>query len=172
MYKDIKITVSGEKVLFKEIVKILPLIEKHFKSFDSKRARLASGGKSAIFEKVVKAFKADCESVSDNKTRRLFVETSDSSVRIDIDIHERDLRSDFGVNYFKYGFCVGAIDAETGNFTYDFNQQNLESLISIVLSYSVQDLQEIKRQHTELKQQIKKLQNSLPYPYRDILERI
>ena len=52
MLKDIDFTIEGERALFTEYAKIIPLIEKHFADFDGQRAIIASGDRSAKFARI------------------------------------------------------------------------------------------------------------------------
>ena len=177
MIYDINKLHHGEQSLSREILKIIPLIEKHFKPWDGERVAIKSG-RSAKFQKTVMAFYKDCAAVSD---MRVIVDDN-YSIWIKCDIHEKDKPLTGGghtVNYFKRSFHIGTIDTgsfqhnATGIFTYEYKPDNpgeTRDYCEKILNTSVEDLEKAKAYHKEALKAAEAARKSVPYCFAELFD--
>ena len=146
------------------VLKIIPLIEKHFAPFEGQRASIQSG-LSAKFVKVKRAFQEECATVS---KMRISVNESTYSYILNMDINERDPRSDCAVNYFKTYTYIG--ESKNGDFFYTFKPDELRTHCDTILSLTAQQLQQAKNKIDDLYEQAEKIIESFPFTVRDLIK--
>jgi len=161
--------VHGEQTLARETLKVIPLIEKHFKPFDGQRAYIQSG-ESAAFKKVSKAFREEAATVTE---AQVFTDNPGGmTVWIKIKLSEPDPKSS-GCNYFDLSDRVGAIDsgdwnkAPTGLFSYGFDAAELTGICNTVLNTALEDIQKARQHIEELKRQTAAAVAAVPACYRE-----
>ena len=154
---------QGEHILAREILKIVPLIEKHFKPFNGQRASIQSGD-SAAFRKVQKAFCDECATLTD---MRIFVVSNAYSVYIKMDVHVNEPNTEH-CNYFEHGSYIA--EGRDADFHYTFKPGSLIQMCNSILSVSVKDLESVKAEIEGLKGQIDRLENSVPYQFKSVIE--
>lgn len=166
-------TLVGEKALAEALLLVLPLVEKHFKDFDGERAAIKSGS-SAKFSKLSKAFREEADEIVDNKRFRIYVDTSVSSVYLKADIAVPN--SPETVAYYRDNIYFGKVNSGswnvegTGEFTYDFDEENYVSRFNDIVGTTEESLEDKKAKIKALKAEISKIEDSVPYHLRDALK--
>jgi len=167
--------VNGQHALFSELLKIADLVEKHYKPFDGKKAKIQSGD-SAAYNKVNQAFRNDCLKVSD---MRIFEDSQHGSVWIKADINilnDADKNGVCGCVYYKHTFSIGDIDNinaysnPTYNFTYKFDKQEFIAYCNEILATSAADIKAAKGAIAELERTKQTIKSGIAYVYSDCLE--
>lgn len=169
MIHDIKTKHHGEQELARVVLSVIPLIEKHFSPFNGQRGRIASGS-SAKFNKVVQAFRDECEALTD---ARIWVKNDEYSCYINIDIHTPN-PDGVSCSYYKDYIYIGEYKS-LGNFersqdySYTFKPDETRAACQRILDTSADDIEKAKEQIENLKDEIEKVQGSIPYTFRDCL---
>lgn len=159
---DIAVKHHGEQSLAKEVLKIAPLIEKHFKTFTDCRVATTTG-KSAKFYKVCKAFYDDVEAIS---KARVYVEDTTYSVWVKIDINESSGNS--GCNYFHDSVYIG--DIKENNLKYTFNFSGCEKNRNEILATDITKLEEVWCAVVAKHKEIDVLVKTVPYVFNSLVE--
>jgi hypothetical protein len=169
---------EGEQALFIELLKIIPLVEKHFKPLDGERVSIQSG-MSAKYTKAASAFREECYEVvkADPRRFRIFADGNHLSVWIKADINLSDPDRPGTCNYFNQGFHVGQVDSgswqgtpATGAFTYEFKPEEFTDTCHKILDTSLEKLESIKDKISQAKKEIDQLLGSVPYQYKSVIE--
>lgn len=161
---DINIKFDGEQALAQEALKIIPLIEKHFKPFNGQRAHTKSQGTAAAFRKVVRAFQDEAATLTG---ARIGVDNRFQSVSIDIDINQPDPNSDHGCNYFKTYMYCGEIKSGEDTFSYEFDQAACEVPYNKILSITLGDIYAARKAAQEAHAALEVVKKSIPYIFSD-----
>lgn len=173
---DIKKLHHGEQSLAGEVLKVLPLIEKHFKPFDGQRAAIQSG-RSAAFRKACKAFVDECAALSN--MRVIVDDSSGLSVWLKFDINEKDKDLPGGgycVNYFKMNVYLGQIDtgnwqtAATNELKYQFEPDVLKTRCQRVRNITIEALEKVKAEAKQKRDELEALEDSVPSPFKGIFD--
>jgi hypothetical protein len=157
----------GEQSLAKEILKVIPLIEKHFKPFDGQKAAIVSGS-SAGFKKVKDAFRKDCEAVTN---AHVFIDTNTYSIMAKFKINEPDPEKNHygGCNYFEYSCFIGKFDGF--NYVYEFKANEAIERNREILSLTADKLYQAKSNIKRLTEKIETISNSFPYIFKDAINK-
>lgn len=170
---DPAIKLHGEQTLATEFLKIIPLIEKHFKPMHGERARIGNGEFSAKFNKAIKAFREEAATLTD---ARIYTDCRVSSVALNIDVSEQDPERQHW-NYFRDCGWFGSIPlGGYGNpnadlFEYDFDEKELTDRLQSILKITLKDITDTRDTLKELDQAREVLLKSLPYAFRELLEK-
>jgi len=167
--KDINFSVEGERALFTEYSKVVPLIEQFFKDFDGKRAILASGDRSAAFARVNREFSAACQCVT--KARAFIDSHNGMSAWLKIDITLPDPRpGSSGCVYFSHSVPVGEIDhfgpEATQGFKYTFNADEAREHVEKILAVEPKELQHVRDDIEILQRAIESRLAEIPYQFK------
>jgi hypothetical protein len=167
--KDIDFAIEGEKALFTEYAKVIPLIEKHFEKFDGERAILASGDRSAAFARINREFHEDCK---DTTTARAFIDSANGmSAWLKIDITLPDtVNNSSGCVYFSHSVPIGQIDhfgpQATQNFEYTFNADEARKHVDKILAADAGELRTARDDIAKLQATIEKITAAIPYQFK------
>lgn len=168
---DTKLKLTGEKKLAIEKLLIIPLIEKHFKPFSGNRASIKSGGRSAKFQQVVEAFRADCDGKT---TARVIVDDSHYSVWIKLDIQVMNEKRDHAA-YFNDSIYIGSLDNfavggnPTGIFTYEFKPEESSDYANKIIAVELADIEQAASEIKQRKAEIESIAESIPYALRELV---
>lgn len=167
---DIPTLHHGEQSLCREILKIIPLIEKHFKPYDGQRVSIQSG-RSAKFNKVCQAFREDCEAVTN---ARIIVDDNGYSLAVKIDINEPDPKRE-GCNYFYHTIYFAEHKrinfAASPDMTYNYKPEDTRRYCDKVLKTTIKQIEKVKADIKRHKDAISKLESSIPYQFKDAVSR-
>lgn len=156
---------NGERDLAAEILKIIPLIEKHFKPFNGERALIQSG-RSAKFEKVCKDFRDECEKISD---ARIYVDGSMYSMHVNIDIHRPDTGKQ-SCSYYKDYLHIARLDHDNPQaFRYTFKPEESIKVREAILSTDFSTLERINSEIKQKRDDISTLKSSIPYTFKSLV---
>lgn len=179
---DIKTKLIGEQILAEVVQNVLPLIPQYFKPFDGKRARIQTGS-SAAYKKLCSEFQRMAQNIKydDGRTPHIFVYTSDYSAVVEVKIDIPDPRAKGGgCIHFESGFHIAKIDSgtwetpATGNFIYEFiddYRQTLDKTCADTLKLTTNDLVQKHERIKELKNMIESVEQSVPYVFKELLNR-
>lgn len=160
---------KGEKIFAENILKVIPLIKKHFEQFDGEKVLLTSGNLSAKFEKLNTAFKEELNELIDVKGWRCFISNSAYSVRLCADISVSDGEGTCSVSYFGSDNYFANIGND-GHFLYKFDENEALEDAKKVLAVSEDELEEKKSKIDKLKAEIESIENSVPYCLKETLK--
>lgn len=166
--KDINFSIEGERALFTEYARVIPLIEQWFKGFDGERAILANGDRSAAFARLNREFNAHCSRVT--KARAFIDSHSGLSAWLKIDITLPDPRPGCsGCVYFSHSVPVGQIDhfgpQASQKFEYTFNADEAREHVKKILAVEPEQLQAARDDIEKLQATIARLTASVPYQF-------
>ena len=159
---NINLKHHGEQSLAAEILKIAPLIEKHFKPFEGEKVSITTGN-SAKFNKVCRAFYDEVTTIS---KARIYANVTRYSIWIKMDINEPS--GDYGCNYFDQSVYLA--ETKDNAFKYAFNRAGCESYCHKILNTSINDLEAAKATIAAKKKEISALVDSIPYAFHSLVE--
>lgn len=178
---DIETLLKGEQGLSERILKTIPLIEKHFKSFDNKRALIASGGHSAPFQKVCTAFRDELAELMPYKEYQFnaFIDASHSSVWIKFKYCM--LNNKGGCSYYEHGTYFADLtgdNREIFKYKYDIKEdskkttyeQDTHDMCDNILNITLDQLIDKREIVDSLNDQIETIESSIPYQLKKALK--
>lgn len=149
---------EGEQKLAKNVLDVLPLIEKHFAPFEGKSINIQNGY-AAKFRNAIKAFREECHEVSE--MFRIGVD-GDRYVGVKFEVTV----SHGCTNYFsEYVYFGEVVDDE---FKYNFTDDDLIKKLEKILDTTVSDLENVNAEYEKKKKELEAIKDTVPSCFRDI----
>lgn len=161
---QLKAKLTGERILARHVMNMIPLIEKHFAAFDGQRVLIDSGACSAPFKKLTRAF---LDNIDKTDNLRVIVDASGYSVWVKLDVHLPN-PSGSGVTYFEQSLYIGKIDHQT--FFYNFDGHDYYQTAQQVRALTVKQLMDAKKEYTALQTAMNAVSASYPFTFKKFIE--
>jgi hypothetical protein len=170
---------KGEQLAAELGLALIPAIEKHFKPFDGEKAFIQPG-RSAKFNKVVKAFEDDIEPIverftvpSNNQRVRVYVDSSRYSISIKLDVTQPEKEISGGgavVDYYKEWIYIAQV-GDSVTFEYDFKEDETRERLGMFGELTVATIKDVIANVKRLNEEIDKERERVPSVFRDMVDR-
>lgn len=168
---------TGEQLLARFTLDLLPVVEEVFQSFDGAKALIKTGS-SAAFAKRRAAFRDAAEEVIEKYrdpgngiSPRCFVDSNRYSVyiKLDITLPTSEIHGGgFSVEYYKGSIYFGGIKDD--HFKYDFARDEKAKYCHMILDTTLEKLEETKKDIKGHVEAIGGLEESIPYALRHLVK--
>ena len=168
---------AGEQAIARAVLLVLPLIDRHFKPFDGKRAHIQTG-RSAAFQKVVAAFREEAEAQTEVQ---VFIHDQYQAVSARVKLSQPDPDNhNGGCIYYSADVYFGEWDngawnhSPTGEYKHTYTPERVaakEAECEQVLATTVDELEIAIKRTESLQKQQDRIKQGVAACFRVVLEK-